>query len=167
MTNKLKIILITSVGALLLLSVALWFLVLQPDLHSVAKQEEVLLASGIRLFKEKKFNESLETLARIPSGSTQEAKARYYQGSAYMMLKDYESAADNLEQALVLDSQDVGVFYGLGVAYYKLGNLKLARGYFASVLEINPNDEHAKGLMDILAKLERNPGSEIGASTGY
>jgi hypothetical protein len=46
------------------------------------------------------------------------------------------------------------------VAYFKLGNLKLAKGYFASVLEINPNDEQAKGLMDIMAKLERNSVAE-------
>ena len=41
-----------------------------------------------------------------------------------------------------------------------MGNLKLARGYFASVLAINPNDEQAKGLMDIMAKLERSSVAE-------
>ena len=84
-----------------------------------------------------------------------------------MMLKDYEPAVIHLEQALTLDNKNIAILYALGVAYFKLGNLKLARGYFASVLEINPNDEQAKGLMDIMAKLERNPGSEIGASTGH
>ena len=72
-----------------------------------------------------------------------------------MMLKDYASAAQQLEQALTLKTDDVGTLFALGVVYYKLGNLKLSKSYFALVLEINPNDEHAKGLMDIMARLER------------
>ena len=165
--DKLKIILVSSAGALLILSVALWFLVLQPDQQNVALQTGELLAAGVKSYNQKKYNEALETLQQIPSGSMQEPKVRYYQGSAYMMLKDYESAVIHLEQALTLNNKDIGILYALGVAYFKLGNLKLAKGYFASVLEINPNDEQAKGLMDIMAKLERNPGSEIGASTGH
>jgi hypothetical protein len=39
--------------------------------------------------------------------------------------------------------------------YYKLGNLSLSKAYFASVLKIDPGHEEAKGLMDIMAGLER------------
>lgn len=156
MTDKLKIILISGMGALLILFLALWFLVLQPNQLKEAKQAEELLVSGITLFNEKKYNEVLDTLARIPSGTAQEAKARYYQGSAFMMLKDYESAVEYLGQAHNLSSQDTSILYALGVAYYKLGKLKLAKSYFSSVLAINPNNQHAKGLLDIMARLERN-----------
>lgn len=155
MLDKSKIILVSGVGAILILPVLIWFFIVQPNQQTNALQAEELLASGITLFNEKKYNKALETLQRIPPGSAQEAKARYYQGSAYILLKDFESAAENLEAALVLSSNDAGILYGLGVVYYKLGNLKLSRSYFASVLEINPDDQHAKGLMDILAKLER------------
>jgi len=165
MTHKLKIILLSGTGALLVLAVALWFLVLQPNQQKEAKQAELWLASGINLFNEKKFNETLDTLARIPSGTAEEAQVRYYQGSAFVMLKDYESAVDYLGQAHRLNSQDTGTLYALGVAYFKLGKLKLAKSYFASVLEINPKDEQAKGLLDIMARLERNsvarPESEL------
>ena len=77
-----------------------------------------------------------------------------------MMLKDYDTAAASLESALVRDPQDTGVLYALGVVWYKLGDISLAKGYFAAVLEINPNDEQAKGLMDIMARLERRPDAE-------
>ena len=50
--------------------------------------------------------------------------------------------------------------HALGVAYFKLGNLKLSKGYYASILEIDPGDEEARGLMDIMAKLERNSEAE-------
>ena len=85
----------------------------------------------------------------------QEARALYDQGSEHIQQKDYTSALESLEQAHVLNPEDTGTLFALGVVYYKLGNLKLAKSYFASVLEINPNDEQAKGLMDMMAKLER------------
>lgn len=156
MTHRSKIILISGVSALLILSLALWFLVLQPNQEYRAKQAEEALETGISLFNKKKYNEALETLALIPSGAVHEAKARYYQGSAYMMLKDFESTVDYLGQAHKLNSQDTSILYALGVAYYKLGKIKLAKSYFASVLEIDPQNEDAKGLMDIMARLERN-----------
>ena len=125
MNNKLKIILLSSAGALLILSAVLWFYVPQPDQKNNAKQSEELLASGISLFKQKKYNEVLEILARIPPGSKEEAKSRYYQGSANIMLKNFETAVDYLEQSLALNGNDTGVLYSLGVTYYKLGKLKL------------------------------------------
>ena len=85
----------------------------------------------------------------------QEARTLYDQGSEHIQLKDYEAALESLEQAHILNPEDTGTLFALGVVYYKLGNLKLAKSYFASVLEINPNDEQAKGLMDMMAKLER------------
>ena len=90
----------------------------------------------------------------------QEAKALYDQGAEYIQLKDFESAVEILEQAHVLNPEDAGTLYALGVTYYKLGNVKLAKAYFTSVLELNPNDEQAKGLMDIMARLERQSGAE-------
>lgn len=94
------------------------------------------------------------------SDPRQEAKALYDQGAEYIQLKDFESAVEILEQAHVLNPEDAGTLYALGVAYYKLGNVKLAKAYFTSVLEINPNDEQAKGLVDIMAGLERQSGAE-------
>jgi tetratricopeptide (TPR) repeat protein len=151
----LKISLATGAGVLLALSVALWFFVVQPGQEAEAIRAEEALNAGIALFDEKKYDEVLQELRRVPSGSAQEAQALYYKGSAHMMLKDYQSAALELEKSLTSNPASAGTLYALGVVYYKLGNLKLAKSYFASVLEINPNDEQAKGLMDIMAGLER------------
>ena len=103
---------------------------------------------------------ALEVLPQVPAGSQEEAKALYYQGSSHMMLKDYEAAVASLDRALALNNRDVGTLYALGVAWFKLGNVNLAKGYFAAVLEINPDDEQAKGLMDIMAGLERRSVAE-------
>jgi tetratricopeptide (TPR) repeat protein len=127
-----------------------------------------LLADGIERFEAKDHQGAIAILAQVPSETPQGAQARYYEGSAYLMLKDYESAAAKLEEARALKPDDMGTLYALGVVYYKLGNLALAKAYFAAVLEINPNDEQAKGLMDIMAKLERQsaPGADAEETSG-
>ena len=142
-------------GALLLLAGVLWLLVLQPDREPVSYSADELLADGIGHFERKEYEMALEVLQQVPDGQAETARARYYQGSSHIMLKDYAAAAASLESALALDQKNTGVLYALGVAYYKLGSLSVAKGYFGAVLEINPNDEQAKGLLDIMAKLER------------
>ena len=147
--------LLTGVGLLLLLAGVAAFLGFRPDFGRDARQAEEALASGIRLFEQSQYEAALEALARVPKGAAEEARALYYRGSTQLMLKDYDAAAREFEQALVLRPDDPGTLYGLGVAYFRLGNLKLSKSYFAAVLEINPNDEQARGLMDIMAGLER------------
>lgn len=145
----------TGAGALLLLAGVLWFTALQPDPEPVSYSATELLADGIGHFERKEYDLALEVLRQVPDGQPESVQARYYEGSSQMMLQDYEAAVTSLESALALEPQNTGVLYALGVAYYKLGNLAVAKGYFGAVLEINPNDEQAKGLMDIMAKLER------------
>ncbi|MDH5633528.1 MAG: tetratricopeptide repeat protein [Gammaproteobacteria bacterium] len=152
MTNKQKIVLGSTATIVLILSGLLWFFVLQPDQSA---KWDTLLQTGITSFNNKQYQEALKSLEQIPSDVPQGAKARYFQGSAHLMLKDLESAVIYLEQALAIDSHDTGAMYALGVAYYKMGNIKLAKSHFASVLKLNPNDEQAKGLLDIMARLER------------
>ncbi|MDH5737690.1 MAG: tetratricopeptide repeat protein [Gammaproteobacteria bacterium] len=134
----------------------LWFFVLQPGSPGDEAQEAESLAAAIKLFDDKQYDEAIRILEAIPDTSVHAQKALYRRGAAYLMLKNYESAVKHLEQSLALDTRDSSVLYALGVSYYKLGHIKLAKGYFASVLEINPDDLQAKGLMDIMAGLERH-----------
>lgn len=147
-----------AAGALFVLVGALWYLVPQPDHEAAWLSPDELLADGIAHFESKEYDLALEVLQQVPDGRAETARARYYEGSSHMMLNDYEAAVVSLESALTLDPRSTGVLYALGVAYYKLGNLAVAKGYFGAVLEINPNDEQAKGLMDIMARLERASG---------
>ena len=151
--------LVIGAGALLLLAGVLWFFLPQPDGEPVSYSADEFLADGIGHFERKEYELALEVLQQVPDGVPETASARYYQGSSQIMLKDYEAAAVSLESALALEPRNSGILYALGVAYYKLGNLAVAKGYFGAVLEINPNDEQAKGLMDIMAKLERESGA--------
>jgi tetratricopeptide (TPR) repeat protein len=110
---------------------------------------------GIALFEQERFDEALAALQSIPLDEAMDWRVPYYIGSSHMMLKDYVAAAVALEQSLSIKTDEPGTLYALGVVYYKQGKLKLAKAYFAAVLEINPDDEHARGLMDIMEKLEQ------------
>lgn len=111
---------------------------------------------GMRLFDQKQYPEALAELQALTAGGSEDWRAWYYLGSTQMMLKNYPAAAEALERSLALRPQETGTLYALGVAYFKQGNLKLAKAYFGTVLEIDPNDQQARGLMDIMNTLEQN-----------
>jgi Flp pilus assembly protein TadD len=161
MMKNLNKIMAWGVAAILALSAAAWIWVEQSGQETELSDAAVLLDSGITLFNEKNFQQAVEALDQVPSGSPEKWQALYYQGSAMIMLKDYTSAVVYLEQALALNSHQTRIMHALGVAYFKLGNVKLAKAYYASILELDPNDEEAKGLMDIMANLERQQDGQI------
>ena len=118
------------------------------------------IETGVALFTQKKYTEAIDIFENVQPGHPQEWYSLYYLGSAYIMLKDYQAAVEHLEPALNLNPTNTRIMHALGVAYFKLGNLKMSKAYFASVLEVDPTDEEARGLMDIMANLERQqPGS--------
>ena len=125
------------------------------------QQATTSLDRGIALFREKKYAESLTELQGIPDGVIQDWHLPYYTASAHVMLKEYQSAVPELEKALALNPQQTLILFELGVVYYKLGKPGLSKGYFASVVEIDPTHEEAKGLMDIMARLELQQSGEI------
>lgn len=115
----------------------------------------LLMEQGITQFKQKQYETALETLRSIPQAVVEDWRLPYYTGSTLVKLKDYESAAVSLEEALILNSNEKDIPFALGVVYFKLGNLSLSKSYFHSVLELDPGNQDARGLMDIMAKLER------------
>ena len=156
------------VVVLVIISVAGGALYLFNENKQVTEQQALAsLDQGIALFREKKYEESLEVLQAIPDGVIRDWHLPYYTATAHVMLKDYESAAPILEQALQLNPQKTEILFELGVVYFKLGNLALSKAYFASVVEIDPSNEEAKGLMDIMANLERQqPGAKQEQTSG-
>lgn len=131
------------------------------ETQKISEQEAIAsLNHGIKLFREDKFAESLEEFESIPDGILRDWHLPYYTASAHVMLKNYKLAIPFLEEALELNPKETLVLFELGVVYYKVGNLSLSKAYFASVLEIDPTNEEARGLMDIMANLERQqPGA--------
>jgi len=148
-------ILYVIVAGLLALAAAGFFQLYNTWQEETRQQAIASLDQGIALFREKKYTESLEVLQGIPDGVIQDWHLPYYTASAMVMLKDYESAPAELEKALALNPQETLILFELGVVYFKLDKISLSKGYFASVVELDPGNEEARGLMDIMANLER------------
>jgi tetratricopeptide (TPR) repeat protein len=123
-----------------------------------AAEEQLVLEKGMALYNQGQYEEALHTLKNNMPDATRNWQIPYYKGAAAVRLKDYPSAATYLEQAVSLNSSDAQTLYLLGVVYYKLGNLKLSEGYFAATLEIDPAHEEAKGLMGVMADLQKMQG---------
>lgn len=158
-------LIIIAVSALIIISVGGVF-----HLYNTGQQEKeqraiASLDQGIALFREKKYSESLKDLQSIPNGVIDDWHLPYYSAAAHVMLKDYQAAVPLLEEALTLNSQEPLILFQLGVVYFKLGKLELSKGYFAKVFEMDPTNEEAKGLMDIMAKLERQQSGVSGEET--
>ena len=148
---------LTSLAALLLISGAAYYFWADPAGTPAGEASSARLEDGIERFEQKQYPEALAQLQPLADAGSENWRTWYYLGSTQMMMKDYPAAAAALEQSLALRPEEPGTLYALGVVYYKQGNLKLAKAYFQSVLEINPNDQHARGLMDIMTRLEQNP----------
>lgn len=153
--NKSPRILLVVAGMVIITAIGGLFYLYNEEQQMTKQQASASLDQGIALFREKKYAESLEVFQGIPDGVIKDWHLPYYTATAQVMLKDYQPAAAKLEEALVLNPQETQIMFELGVVYYKLGKLELSKGYFASVVEIDPSNEEAKGLMDIMANLER------------
>ena len=151
-TNK---IMIAGFGIVLALVVAIAVNFYQADQRQKAQQNHLILDQGIALYDQGKYSEALHKLETIAPDEPQDWQVSYYKGAASVRLKDYPSAATYLEQAKSLNSSDTQTLYLLGVVYFKLGNLKLAEGYFAATLELDPTHDEAKGLMGVMSNLQK------------
>ena len=120
-----------------------------------SKEAMQVVNQGIAQFRQSQYKQSLETLGGISEDVYQDWHVNYYMGSSLIMLNEHELAAVELEKALLLNAEEPVILYALGVVYYKLGNLSLSRAYFSKVLEYDPGNEDARGLLDIVANLER------------
>jgi tetratricopeptide (TPR) repeat protein len=153
-------ILFMVTGLLIISAMGGAFYLFNANQQETKQQAIASLDRGIGLFHDKKYAESLSVFQSIQDGVIEDWHLPYYTATALAMLKDYQPAALKLEEALVLNPQETQILFELGVVYFKLGKLGLSKGYFASVVEIDPGNEEARGLMDIMANLERNqPGA--------
>jgi tetratricopeptide (TPR) repeat protein len=160
--SRFRYLVAPAVLAAVALAAILWFVDFSSSGGDKRADAHASLAAGIAAFDRREYEDAIRSLRAVPSGSPEEAVAKYYEGSAQLMLKDFEAATEALEAALALNDQDIGTLYALGVAWFKRGNLQLAKAYFKSVLQM-PSDhpkaaeikDQARGLVDIIASLER------------
>lgn len=153
---------IWAAGVVVVAIVSIGFAVYQSELKKQQRMVEARMQvdTAIWQFNNKDYEAALQTLRAIPEDIPEDWRALYYQGAALVQLQKYDEAVVVLEEAWRLNQTEEDIPFALAVAYFKLGNLQLAKGYFHAVLQLNPENADAKGLMDIMARLERmQPGA--------
>lgn len=112
------------------------------------------LDEAIALFHQDQYDAALPILEGIVSASSHDWRAQYYLGTTLIKLKNFKDAAVALEEAMVLNNAEADIPFALGVVYFKLGNLALAKGHFALAAELDPSNDDARGMVDAMASLE-------------
>ena len=65
-------------------------------------------------------------------------------GGYYLEKKNWKAALSRFESAMILDSENPDVYWGLAEADRHLGNLVEARGYYEKVVDYDPDSKHGK-----------------------
>lgn len=144
--------LLAAAGILLLVAGATGLAIFRAETPTA---EPADMEHAIGHFQREQYDTVLAILRDLPEDERDDWRVPYYTGATLIKLKDYEAAVSVLEQARLMNPGEADIPFALGVAYFKLGNLALAKGYFASVVEIDPGHEEARGLVDAMANLER------------
>lgn len=158
--NKRSIVLPAALAASLLVVAVAGFMYME-RIDRVREEGNDFFNQGVALYHEKRFEESIAALEQVPQAYEYDWRLPYYKASALTQMKEFESAAEFLEEARAMNGDETRILYALGVVYYKLGQLALSRAHFAAVVEIDPAHEHAKGMVDIIARLEREQSSLV------
>jgi tetratricopeptide (TPR) repeat protein len=113
------------------------------------------LERGIHLYQQGAFAAAQTELRETVRTDPDAWRAPFYLGVIQVHLKRYELAIPFLERAFNSNPTEPKIPNALGVAYFKLGRLDMAKGYFAASLEIDPANADTKALFATMAKLQR------------
>lgn len=97
-------------------------------------------------FNAGKYKDTIEALKKVIRLDPQFAKrAETHQiiGSAYLLLEEYQAAADAFEQAIKINPDYANAHYNLGLAYKSLRKYQKAIDAYKQVIRINPDDAEA------------------------
>ena len=138
--TKTRKLFFSAVGLALIAAVVAGIYQYQLERQRQSEEALALTETGIAQFQQNQYESAVETLRSIPEGTIRDWRPHYYLGAALVQLRDYEAAVASLEEAFRLNEQEESIAFALGVAYFKLGNLGLSKGYFHAALQINPEN---------------------------
>lgn len=149
-----KVIFITSIITVSALIV--WIVEAELRHQNNLQIAQVHLQHGIHLHQQKAYLQAQGDLIQALRADPKDWQAPFYLGAGQMERKKYAAAIPFLELALTLDPTEQKIYKMLGVVYYKLGQLDMAKGYFTAYLDLDPGSSDARGLIASMTKLQRS-----------
>lgn len=90
--------------------------------------------------------------------------ARYYMGTVFVYLGDYQAAVEQFQLGIEADPNIADLYYGLGYNYYALSSVPDAILAFERAVEVDPKNAAAyDGLAHMYLQLGENPSAEENA----
>lgn len=123
--------------------------------RQAAHRAQLHLERGIRLYNQKSFPRAEFELRRALRINRNEWKIPFYMGAVKIERKMYGEAIPYLEFALTHNPEEPKILNALGLAYFKMGRLDMAKGYYTASIELDPTNVGARGLLETMAKLQR------------
>jgi len=124
---------------------------------------QAALDSGIRLYQQGLLEEAEAQFRRADEGNPDEWRPPFYLGVIQIQLGRYESAIPYLEEAFIRDPTQPKIPNALGVAYFKLGKLDLAKGYFATSLDLDLGNADTRSMVETMTRLQRRAAQAVPA----
>ncbi len=115
--------------------------------------EDILLEKGLALYKKGKWGQALQIIHDVLEKDPENERALLYKGDIYLEREKYSLAMEAYEILIENDTDEDAVWVGYGEALWALDRQSEARAYFKKAYELNPDNEIAKGRLDVDERL--------------
>lgn len=129
--------------------------VIVPSRQERLETARIFLERGIHLYQQGAYEAAQADFAKAQESDPEEWRAPFYRGIIHIHRADFSQAITHLEHAFSLDPTQPKTANALGVAYFKLGKLDLAKGYFSTSLELDPGNDDTRAMVETMARLQR------------
>jgi len=130
------------------------------------ERSHAALESGIHLYQQGSLDAAQVELGKALEADSSEWRTPFYLGVIQIQLRHYGLAIPYLEQAFILNPTEPKIPNALGVAYFKLGKLDFAKGYFETSLELDPANADTKAMVETMTTLQRKAALDSPAPDG-
>jgi tetratricopeptide (TPR) repeat protein len=110
------------------------------------------LSYGNLLYKKKEYLQAKDILIPFSKDPQNNYPSLFLLGVNCQALGEYEEAISYYKEYLIHSGMNLNILNSIGQCYYQLGNTKDALATWQKSLEINPNQEDLKKLVDQLKK---------------
>ena len=112
----------------------------------VAQDTTISVNKGLRLAKEKKYEEAINIFEQCLKSSPKNPDLYFYQGNAFMDLLQFEKALEQFSKSISHDSSYTDAYINRASCYFQIKNYTLAYQDYTKVLKLDANNSDANYL---------------------
>ena len=122
----------------------------QPIHELVEKIKQTHYNRGISYLNNSRYSDAIAAFQNVITLDADFTAAHFNLGVAYLKLENFARAVDVLQKTTTLDRTHTAALHALALAYFGLHELENARNAAKDALEIDPNYQPAKSLLEAI-----------------